>query len=390
MDIRSGSRGCQAGLRSGVLHIVALLAISVGGCGGGHVRLTIDSDRWSESNPNPPLSFPLELRWEQQLGPGIVMGPIAWGPLLIVGSTGGDLVVIWAESGKTGWKKDLEGALAHEPVVAGGTVYVPVGHPEPGLVALELATGAVVWRTGLPEPVTAVLSDEERLIVGTIEARLLALGAEDGGVLWTTDLRGQPTTDPVVAGGVVLVGRSPGQIEALSRETGERLQTEDLSGSPLSPLLATEDRLIVATRARTVEMHTLPSLQPVAQRRLVHAPASGPVRGLDALLVPTMNRTLLALSPLDLDLRAEMSLPGLVVAPPAEVAAEVLVLGTLDGKVEARRSDGSVLWETQVKGGLQRPPFAHLGLLYVVTDEGWIYAYSPPEQENKGTSATRP
>jgi alcohol dehydrogenase (cytochrome c) len=117
-----------------------------------------------------------------------------------------------------------EGTVVATPIVAGKTIFIT--EPPNNVVALEAATGRQIWRyvRRLPEqlPVCcgrvnrglAVLGD--RLFLGTLDAKLLALDASTGEVQWEVEVADPGdgftiTGAPLIAGDAVITGISGGE-----------------------------------------------------------------------------------------------------------------------------------------------------------------------------------
>lgn len=122
------------------------------------------------------------------------------------GGTTGSAFAVDADNGNVVWRTDLAigpgyiaGAFA--PAVANGAVYILAGQPEPYVVALDEATGAILWKTSLPDPLnnfginaSAVVFDG-MVFVATFGGDLILpfsrppfyiLDADDGSVLKKT------------------------------------------------------------------------------------------------------------------------------------------------------------------------------------------------------------
>ena len=141
------------------------------------------------------------------------------------------------------WTREFEwGPLQATPLVADGVLY-STGPPST-VVALDARTGRELWRhesVGFEEVVTvgstatnrgvALLGD--RVFVGTLDARLLALDARDGAVRWSAPVADNRhgytiTGAPLAVEGKVIVGVSGGDVgargflDAYDAGTGER------------------------------------------------------------------------------------------------------------------------------------------------------------------------
>jgi uncharacterized protein (TIGR03382 family) len=137
------------------------------------------------------------------------------------------------------WSTPVGGTLAlGTPVVSGPFVVVATADRAAGdaggLVALDLATGAVRWRVTTPYPITAAPAIDGDTVVATLgdgEVRGYALA--DGAPRWQhatatgiDSLASALWAPPVIAGGVVFAGVE-GRFEALDVTTGEPVWSVD-------------------------------------------------------------------------------------------------------------------------------------------------------------------
>lgn len=138
------------------------------------------------------------------------------GQVVLARAAGGDLVALDVD-GRERWRSDdlrLRGATA----VDGGGVVVLAGGPAERVVAVDAATGRVVWDVDPGAPVAAgpVVADDEVVVVdadGVVRAWALA----DGDLRWRTRVEGAVS---LTAGGPAVVVGGAGEVVVLDR-TGE-------------------------------------------------------------------------------------------------------------------------------------------------------------------------
>ena len=135
---------------------------------------------------------------------------------------------------------DETGAVGAGCAFADGTLYVATGMAE--LMALNPADGKPRWRVKLPAPARgAPAVAGGRIYVPTIENRLIAFSAQDGGRQWT--YRAQPTPAvplglpaPAIDGDFLVAGFASGELIALRPDDGQVIWTESLAGRGLGGL----------------------------------------------------------------------------------------------------------------------------------------------------------
>lgn len=154
----------------------------------------------------------------------------------------------------------------------GQTVFAAADNGE--LLAIEAASGRVLWRTRLAEGLSAgVGADATRVAVVTLGNELLSI--ESGEVRWRVRLPARVLTPPLVAGGRVFVALSDRSTMAFDGSTGARLWTQTRAGDPLvlrqaGVLLAVGDTLVAGGLGR------LQGLSPANGRLLWDAPLATP------------------------------------------------------------------------------------------------------------------
>ena len=104
--------------------------------------------------------------------------------------------------------------IAASPAVAHETVYI--GTEKGQVVALDVRTGAVRWKTELGGAIrSSPAVADETLYVGSTDGHLYALDTATGSVSWQFETGGPVVSSPAVTGGVVYVGSHDGRIYAL-------------------------------------------------------------------------------------------------------------------------------------------------------------------------------
>ncbi|CAA9319679.1 MAG: Outer membrane beta-barrel assembly protein BamB [uncultured Lysobacter sp.] len=107
------------------------------------------------------------------------------------------------------------------PVVADGRVYAAA--TEGGVRALDLQTGAQVWRFESDLRLSGGPGAGEGLVVaGSLEGDVVALDASTGAEKWRTKVSSEVVAAPAIGQGLVFVRSNDGRVTALDAATGER------------------------------------------------------------------------------------------------------------------------------------------------------------------------
>lgn len=170
-------------------------------------------------------------------------GGLAFGEGRLFVTTGfGELLAIDPASGGVIWRQRLGAPVTGAPTVQGGIVYVVAR--DSSAWAVNAADGTLRWQiTGAPATAGMTVASSpaatDRLVILPLPSGEVLGALRLGGVqTWSTFVKGERPgrgytevsglgADPVVAGGVTYIGNLSGRTVALGTETGERLWTAD-------------------------------------------------------------------------------------------------------------------------------------------------------------------
>jgi outer membrane protein assembly factor BamB len=161
-------------------------------------------------------------------------------PLIVDGvvyaaAADGQVVAVQLASGKVVWKTQTKLPLAGGPGVGAGLVVV--GASDGRLWALDAKSGAPRWKVMLNgEILTTPLVTEQRVVVRTTDSRIHGLETKTGAANWSNEesmprlsLRG--LSKPVLANDAVLVGFDSGKVAAYALLSGDLLWSTTVSPS---------------------------------------------------------------------------------------------------------------------------------------------------------------
>lgn len=168
-------------------------------------------------------------------------GGLAFADGRIYATTGfGELLALDAATGAVVWRQAFDAAVGGAPTVAGGLVYVVAR--DASAWAVRASDGRVQWQmqgTPAPSGVTGVSAPavNDRLVVFPFPSGEMVAALRQGGLqLWQADVAGRRlgrayasvtdlTGDPVILGDTVYAGTSAGRLVAVSASSGEQLWT---------------------------------------------------------------------------------------------------------------------------------------------------------------------
>jgi outer membrane protein assembly factor BamB len=149
-----------------------------------------------------------KVQWRMEFEGGVITTPLLAGKSVIAGSATGRVARIDLESGKASWNVAPDGARSSMPRIpapAADAKRVYFASNDPRLYALDLATGAVLWKTDLAARVdTSLVLHGDALYAGGTDNHLYAFDPASGEVRQRIALGGKPMGTLVVAPPLVL------------------------------------------------------------------------------------------------------------------------------------------------------------------------------------------
>ncbi len=211
------------------------------------------NESWSQPGGSPnhamyhlSLDAPLVELWRADVGEAsdderlLLSQPVVAGDRVFTMDSASIVTAFSRASGDELWRIDLEdeeeeddgffgGGIAYEA----GRLFVTTGFAR--VYALDARTGVILWRQQVAGPIRAAPAvSSERVFVLTVDNQLFALSAIDGNRLWehsgiqeTAGLIG--TASPAIDGSVIVVPYSSGEIFGMLAESGRILWSDSLS-----------------------------------------------------------------------------------------------------------------------------------------------------------------
>lgn len=243
------------------------------------------------SEPPTPLvdivaTADLNQIWSENIGKGtdelfIKLTPVVMGEHVFIADTRGEIVALFADSGKNVWENDSDLPITGGPGADENLVLV--GTSEGDVLALASESGEEAWRTKVSSEILSPPRESDGVvIVRTIDGKIFALDAATGDRLWIYDrtvpnltLRG--TSTPIIANGLVIAGFDGGRLTALELKTGKliweakvaiprgRSQLERMVDIDSQPLIL-DDSIYVTTYQANVSSLSLDTGQVLWQR----------------------------------------------------------------------------------------------------------------------------
>ncbi|MDB4908808.1 MAG: Pyrrolo-quinoline quinone [Gemmatimonadetes bacterium] len=341
----------------------------------------------------------LGLQWRFETQGDVIASPAIAGDAVFVGSGDGNLYALDLPTGALRWKHAAGSAVFSSPAVAEGLVVLA---NRAGVIeAFDARDGHVAWthRTGatLPFPWGHETGDiyhsspvvvGHRVYIGAGDGALYALDLHTGATIWKSMTEGRVRSSPAVANGAVYVGSADGYLYAFDATTGARrwrfattgvtleskkfgFDRRTVQASPAvsgnSVFVGSRDGFLYAVDATTGaekwrydHQVSWVNTSPAVKDGVVYAGSS------DKQFVQAVDATT--------GVEKWRKLTGLTWASPA-IAGNVLYSGEGGGKVTAHDlATGAILWRFASEGPVFGSPVASGDLVVFGSTDGSVYA----------------
>jgi outer membrane protein assembly factor BamB len=282
--------------------------------------------------------------------------------------------------------------------VMGNRAYATTGFGV--VVALDVESGAEVWRVQLPTPLRAAPAVEGgRLFVTSQDGQLTALNADTGAQLWQATATVEPAAilgpgAPSVALDTVVAGFASGELFALRVENGRTAWQDQLSrtgrttalgalsGIAASPVIDRGRVFAISHGGRMVALE-LATGQRIWEREFAGVNTPWPVG--DWVFAVTVEAELVALTRADGKIRwvadlgrwrdAEDKKGAIEWFGPVLAGNRLLLVSSRGRLASVDPQSGTVVSSRELGEAAYLPPVVANGVLYILTDDGTVTAY---------------
>lgn len=250
-----------------------------------------------------------------------------------------------AATGKVQWRMEFEGGVATTPLLAGGSVIV--GSATGRVARIDLESGKASWnvapdgaRSSMPR-IPAPAADAKRVYFASNEPRLYALDLATGAVVWKKELAARIDTSLALHGHALHAGATDGHLYAFDPASGELRRRIALGGRPTGTLVVAPPLVLTLVFGKP---HKLVAVDTAADKVLWERAAERewstmkPLVHDGAVIAGTEAKDLCAFALTDGQERWCTTLPQ--VARGLGEAGGTLYVGTLNGRVMAFRKGG--------------------------------------------------
>lgn len=183
-------------------------------------------------------ALPIQHSWEYfpDPDPTITKGPVPAGdppPLVydngrvFTTTVSGDGIALDVATGEVVWRTDLGSSAISAPAMARDALFMSV---DLGIVySLQASDGEIIWESDVGSYVRAgLVTDGERLIAARRDGVVVCLDARDGSELWQQKVEERIIQTPSIHGQTVIVPQIDGRFHALSLLDGHQMWEIDV------------------------------------------------------------------------------------------------------------------------------------------------------------------
>lgn len=334
-----------------------------------------------ETSLTPSSVAKLAQKWSFPTGASVTASPVVANGILYYGSKDDTLYARNAGTGKSLWSYATDSSITSTPAVDNNRVFVLSSSG--AFYALNATTGKYLWKQPTDggsdsSPVTA----NGVVYVGSYyDGNLDAFNEVTGKMLWLFHTNG-PLDSPAVANGIVYVGSQDGYVYALNAATGAQIWKHDTGKIVESSPAVAAGHVYIGTEAGTLYSLSASTGAVTWARTPDHwAMEDSPAVAGGYVFIATNGERLYSFSTATGTVKWSSVATDLESLSSPSIADGVLYIGdsTLGGggqyNIAALDSNsGKTLW-TKAVGGTDASPAVSNGMLYVDSDNDWVYAF---------------
>jgi len=248
------------------------------------------------------------------------------------------------------WQRPNNGELHTAPAVIGGSLFLVAGDGH--VLALDVATGAVQWKSTGDAYTGSVAAAADRLFVLGSDGSISSLALKDGHPLWRTASTIAAFSWPVVTDGTVVAGGSDGHLYAFDATTGTaRWMSDPAAGGDFPRGPSAGDGKVFAGSTDGTFTAVAAATGKVAWKHATTSGSFGTSAVRDgAVFVNGINADgsgeLFAFDAATGEIRWRMTPPGGQAPGSASADGTAVYVGDADGVIAVKETDGSILWSS--------------------------------------------
>jgi outer membrane protein assembly factor BamB len=330
---------------------------------------------------------PLRKLWEYTTGAGFSSAPAsAVDSILFVGTLIGEVHTIRLATGEGMGTTDFGSAIVGTPIPDGDDLYISLTHDETSMLAYNLRSGRTEWKVYAGDIESSPLLMGEKLLVTTLEGRLIALNKATGVTLWTFDA-GTPEhpvmihSSPSSDGTRIFFGADDGFLYAVKAADG----TGEWKGATAGPLTASpsvsDGCVYIGSTDRTLYAFDAATGAPRWKRGLGSGIVASQAVDGEHVYAGTTGGVFFCLNKKDGSVVWSDTAGSLYSAPPL-VSGQVVYAGCADRTLYAfDAGSGARLWEFKTEGRIKSMPIIWRRLLVVLAEDDVVMGFARGEEK---------
>ncbi|MBT4846229.1 MAG: PQQ-binding-like beta-propeller repeat protein [Planctomycetaceae bacterium] len=343
-------------------------------------------DRWtyfrgnalSQGVANTTLPEKPVLLWKYEVPAGAfeVTAAIVDG-VVYIGDLDGALVALNLTTGKVIWKTTIESGFVSSPAYLNGNIYL--GDYDGVFYCFNTKDGSLVWKYETGAEVSSSANFyKDNVLVGSQDATLYCINSTSGKLTWKHELADQIRCSPTVVGDRTFVAGCDAKLHIIDLEKGEKISAVDLDGPTGSTPAVVGDHVFFGTEGASIysinwrkseinwhytsEESALPYRSSVALKD-------------DILIIGGRNRLVQAFNTKTGKELWQFKANGRVDASPVIVGNRVFT-GSSDGRIHAfNLKTGKQVWQYEAGGDFAAAPAIAEQSLVIASGDGKVYCF---------------
>jgi outer membrane protein assembly factor BamB len=344
--------------------------------------------------PQPVRAFAIHAGKGSSRNGRLTASPIVAGGRIFVLDTEATVRAFSAESGGTAWTrslvpegKDGKGAFGGGLASDGQRLYATTAFGE--ALALDAATGSILWRKQIGSPIRAAPTVADgKMVFVSVDNQVHCLSTGDGTELWASQGVGESasvmtSTSAAIEGDIVVVPQTSGDVTAFRLADGTPLWTDTLASTDTTSSLANLNDIAarpvidgaqVFAISHSGSFVAFDAKNGARQWQRDLAGTQTPWVSGDYLFVITNRNKVAAISRKSGGVRWIKELQAGVWSGPVMGGGKLIVASSEGSLVMLSAQTGEVLTTIAMKSNIFVPPIIASGTIYILADDGDLIA----------------
>jgi len=302
-------------------------------------------------------SHPPSIIWSQAIGPAMRGMPVVTNEVIIAATTDKNIHALNRLDGSTYWRRRVDGPPV-SPLVVGGVIYT--GTEDRGqLATLEAEAGETTWEFELASVMVPIILAGDTLFAASEDGALTAIEVGQEEPIWQAIFPRKASAGPLVLDSYVIYVAYD-SIYLLDRTRAERRATAYSSEIFVGEAATDGEALYLATELGSLVAFSVPDLEFLWQASGFGNFEAGPVVAGSVGYAVNRIGKLVRFDTQSGTTEVIGEGSGPVLIPPTVVENGVLY-GTMEGHLHFFSRNGEPIWEVELEGSIEHPPFIYEG-----------------------------